>query len=900
MTSSDSTQVKSATLRQTRRADAAACALLALAPLMWLWPALLAGATFVPFDIARFDPWSIDQTAEERTQLAGSPSNFDVTEVPVLVLPEIELAHAELEEGRFPGWNPYARFGAPLFANGLAALLHPVNRLTMLNREDPGQGLVWRAWIALAVAGLGCFSLLRALRLRTAAALFGGLAFAFGGQLTANLHFYMRADALVWQPIMLLGCLLVSRASNTWGRVPGTLLLAASTMMTWLSGFPPFAVVATLVCGVWAACLLGLRSVRTRELREVILDGAFLAAGVGLGIAMTGPQLLPMLAYFPESNRDLQPTADSLASQGYDPVGFLEMLLPHTFMTPTGEAQPTTSANPLVMRLYSRSSWGEGVPFWPPNLNFTEYALFPGALTFLLALVGITTRLRLAWAFTAMLATCLLLMPGMASLARVHMLPFIENIQPMRFSGPVGLLLAVLAACGLQRILDARAWRRGFAAAIAGALIATGVLTIAVAGLGFDRDTIYSDLLAQYREALQSEISLENVVSFFPEGAFDDATSRIRWSALLAFPRWLLLGAATLGGAVWMQRHPSWKFSAPAALCAFVLLVDLFWFGQRVASPRVLLDRSPTPIHQALFDARDRHAPTGGFSVIRAVHTDLPFSPEQLPPGTLFPHRIRDLNAYAFVDRHSSAVFRALYPGRMQREYWPLALPDDERLELPLFDLMGTRYVLTKHPPGRKEDLEHAGTPVVRFSGEGGRFVLHERTTALGRAFVVPTIRSMESEQELVDALTAPDLDPLTAVLTLPEDAELIGSGSVTADAAASERKVRFERDVPGHVVVEVEDGPEGFLVLNDAFLSGWEVSIDGAPATTARGNLWMRVLRIPKGAHTVEYRYTPPRLAAGYWVGRIAFLLLLGLTATWLTDLLRSRRQTRPTAIAP
>ena len=152
---------------------------LVLLPLVWLWPSVFGSRTFVSYDINQFAPASILASDSELAQ-AREGANFDVTEVPVWFVPELELASRELREGRLPTWNPNARGGAPLHAHGLIGLCYPPNWLALF-ADEPASRLSWVAWCNLALAGLLAFGLLRQLGFGLPAAWFGAALFELSG-----------------------------------------------------------------------------------------------------------------------------------------------------------------------------------------------------------------------------------------------------------------------------------------------------------------------------------------------------------------------------------------------------------------------------------------------------------------------------------------------------------------------------------------------------------------------------------------------------------------------------------------------------------------------------------------------------------------------------------------------
>ena len=140
---------------------------LALLPVAFLWPSLFGAGVFLPYDPARFPPAATLLSAEERAALEAQRANFDVLELPIVVVPELQLSQQQLGLGAMPAWNPYARFGGPLFASGLTGLAYPPT-WQLLARDDPREGLALHAWFGFVVAGWLCFWLLRALRVKQA------------------------------------------------------------------------------------------------------------------------------------------------------------------------------------------------------------------------------------------------------------------------------------------------------------------------------------------------------------------------------------------------------------------------------------------------------------------------------------------------------------------------------------------------------------------------------------------------------------------------------------------------------------------------------------------------------------------------------------------------------------
>lgn len=850
------------------KAQSLACLLvLVLAPLTFLWSSIVGGKTYLPFDVAEWGPIRTTLTDAEFAALQKG-ANHDSTEVTLTFRPEWKFAAAELRSGRLPEWNPYARIGAPLLATSVVGLLYPPNWI-LYCYADPADGLGLCAWLAFVIAGTTMFGLARALALPHLAALFAALAFQLGATLTANAHFYQRLDALVWLPGMLWAVHAIAHGDAA-RRLRGVVGLALATFFTWTAGFAPYAAPATFLAGlflIWRA-FGEARTGGLRAARSATLTGA---AGFALGFVLAAVQLLPMFAFFPESNRNPHPTPDAIASQGFDPLGLLGYLMPDAFGSPLTTAALPYEKSPFVWWLSTRAGWAEGAAF-PPNYNFIEYAVFPGTLTLVLAGIGLASAtVRLRW----FAVFALLVLHGLANagawIAPLLRLPGLESVPPMRFVGPACVVVALLAGSGLAALRRGTVPLRPFA--VGSALLAAGAL-IAYRALAHHTgqswlDAVTPDLIARYgkRFANIDATLVRQTLGNFAEPGLAQLRSNLLYAALAfgSAALWLLFARRT------------GRLGTLAAITATV--VELAMLAEPQNRGRTLLPETDTAVHRFLRAERDRHAEDGGITVARAGYAvdpasgaQVPTLPFMLPPCTLVPERIRDLHIYTFVDGRSHLCFKRIYgQGHMHREYWPLAFLDDARLELPFFDLLGLRYLLST------QRLEHAGPKVgPEWKGPGGEFFVYERPNALPRAFLVGGVQVVPDDEAAITAIVDPKFRPKDRVVLTPDQLAVLDAPSL--DPAAAGRTAKFVLDANNHLVIEVGPGPAGLLVLSDACMSGWTAVVSGAPTQIARGDLFCRVVRVPAGACTVEMRYRTPRLVAGLAVTLLGGLVVLVL----------------------
>ncbi len=849
-----------------RRQSRFALALLLLLPLSLLWRSVVGLEVFVPFSAATFPPFNAELTAEQRAAIAEH-ANMDVTEIPVTFLPELQFVRDELAAGRLPHWNPHARFGAALLATSVVGLMYPPNWLGFL-ATDPAHGLAITAYLALVIAGGLMFGFLRARNLSPMVALFGAIAFAYCGFCSANLHFYQRLHAVVWLPGALWALTRMQQRSARSRRVAGS-GLALCLAMSWLAGFPAFAAPATLVAAAYALCLC----VEQARANGAAAARTFaLSAGVfaGLGLLLAAVQLLPMFAFFPESNRDPNPTRDSTAGQAFDPMGFLGYLLPDAFGSPAHSGQPPYAYSLLAWSLFSRRSWDTGIAF-QPNYNFIEYTQYPGALVLLLAIAGALGSRSRGWRWGLILTLAALWTLACAGpwTAAINDLPFVRSVPPMRFMGPASVLVAVLAALGTERA----ALTRARAAALAGLAVVLAAACM-ITRIAFSTLTPTTWLLREAPHLIEHyKARFPNATPELVQGFFGEHTA----SSYGLLRDNLTYGATAFAlAAVWFALWALWArgervargLRLVALLATLAELLTLAWPLTR-GRPNVPLI---SPALDLLRRERVARADEGGFAVIRGTAT-ADTLPRALPPCLLVPERIRDVHAYTFVDARSHRLFSTLYgPDHMIRGYWPSAFPDDERLTRPLFDLLGVRYALSTDEP-----LRFGGKEIGLEPPPAGRFFVYERPGALPRAFIVPDVHELADEDAVIAAMTAPTLQPRAAVLVTTDVAPALHGHS--GQAGAEQRAVRVLEDIPTALTLQVQAGSPGFLVVSDALMRGWTAEVNGVAVPIVRGNLFMRVLPIGSDSTEVRFTYVTPRLALGAAVSSAALLVLLGLT---------------------
>ncbi len=878
---------------------------LLLLPIILLWPCLVGDRTFVPWDIAQFPPARTLMTDAQYADVTRN-NNTDITEIPVMFLPELEFIVSEIKAGRVPHWNPYARSGTTVWASSILGVWYPLNWI-MLLEDDPADALALGAFLSIAIAMLLMYGLLVHFGLSVPGALFGALAFGISGTLTVNLHFYQRINALIWLPGILWAISATSKGKGA-ARLPGLLGLAGCMFMTHTAGFPPYALVATLVA--IAFCLLALAVNLPKGAKETFQLALMLAAGAALGVMIAAIQSIPMFEFFPESNRTMQAAGNSLASGGYDPAGLLGYLCPtmytHPHINHIGGLRDTFS--PVFWLLYSRGSWEpfRNIPVgtvFQPNLNFCEYTVFVGTPTLLLAFAGLFSaghRIRWAVGFTLVF---LFVLASAAHWFRpvLEATPF-RWVPPTRYTGVACLFVAALAAFGIHALPNITTAVRRAIWTLGISLGALFLGTAAWVHWSFETPTAFLDamtpMLREKYTARFPHVPYEQLPDKIKIYMSSDAAGAQRQLEANLFTSGIVL---LLSGYLFLflpvLRRRRCGISVAQILLVVMTSVELLRFGVPLNTGRELHGRplNQTKIHEFLRQKRDEYGGSGGFSVVRAhdaVKRSVVPSPTQMPPDTLLNEHIRDQQAYTFVDKWSHRPILKIYgPSQLARNTWALSICDDERLTLPYWDMIGVRYILTE------DELKHAGKRVgPELSGPPGaknptmHFYVYERENPLPRAWIVHSVKSPtvvatretpDPSQDMVDAISAREFAPAQYALVDPDTLKTLGApaGSKTP---GNTRKVNFPiLNETNTLTIDIEAGEKGYLVVNDTKMRGWTAQYrhaDGTtePATIHGANLFQRLVEVPAGAVTVEFNYTTPGFVTG-------LSLTLGGVVVWL-----------------
>ncbi|HYP21695.1 MAG TPA: YfhO family protein, partial [Chloroflexia bacterium] len=324
-----------------------------------------------------------------------------------------------------------------------------------------------------------------------------------------------------------------------------------------------------------------------------------------------------------------------------------------------------------------------------------------------------------------------------------------------------------------------------------------------------------------------------------------------------------------LGALVLLARWRGWiPAAAVPVLLVALLYSDLWTFGNAYnpTTPRAAV-LPPTQVTRYLTEHLGHERMAGTLNVLR--------------PNVAAVFGLRDLRGYEpIVEGTFAHMYNDFYHQSRTRVF---DLQRKQDLELTKTDqrqlnIAGVRYVATV----RKPRVDGSARPYT-FILQDRRVAVYENLEAFPRAYVVFGSSVVPDTEEAIAAVRSPGLDPNRTVI--------LNAGDVVTAPAALDRSstpVTWLADEPERVELRATLPQPGWLVLSDNFAPGWEVEVDGQPATLLRGNVAFRAVAVPAGTHTVSFHYRPRIF---YIAAAISALSTLAALAIGSISLLRTRR---------
>ena len=816
--------------------------------------------------------------------------------------------------GEIPLWNPYLFMGVPFLANPQAGVLYPLN-WPLIGFAAPiavKAAILVHTWIA----GLGTFSLARRLKLSTMAAILAGLLFALGGHLTAKVEQVNQLQGLAWLPWLFLAWDLLLRGKNPVG---AGLAMSVLLALQLTAGHTQTTFITMIGLIVW---WLAAPVRRTRN--NILLPVAFIT----LGILLSAAQLLPTLELSQNSLRSGGLSFSEAVSFSLNPLLIGRALLPGYSRAIFSEFVAYVGVIALGFVVVAMCSFGRRLE--SGDFRLWRAVAVLGLIGLFFALGGFNPiywvlvrfvpgfnlfRAPARWLVLWALGAALLAGRGLDSLANLD--AGLRRQAALITGGIVAALLGL--AIGSARLVPpGEAGPLGFPAFIdfGGWLAALAIFTLAIGLRNWQR---LQPLTVNLRSFLLVCIAIVELLFSSQRLPLNNLTAPEAYSSVRPAMTQLLAARE--------DSLPAGRFLSMSAL--------LFDPGDLAAIRSILEPHLP---EEAVFD-----------SIVAAkakevLAPNLPLAWE-VPAVDGYDGGVLPLLAYAQFAKGFTGE-RSSPDGRL-REYvtetppnWLLNITNtrwlitdkvddvwiadvyyDLQIEIPLvlgerteirhvpeFSATALGLVIAAHTEasllghviGELDYGESLQLPISNSISESGlamvpfgdivrltklsieanvaEFVLRgaalidERTGAFLPLTLGPYRLAHSGDVKIYENLNVFPRAYLVHDLPLVQSTEPIGTA-------------RIETYSPTQVEISTSAAEDALLVLADSAYPGWQATLDGVPTDIDTANGLFRVVRVPSGEHTVEYKFESQSWRWGGWLSSagigVWILLLVWSTRT-------------------
>jgi hypothetical protein len=331
---------------------------------------------------------------------------------------------------------------------------------------------------------------------------------------------------------------------------------------------------------------------------------------------------------------------------------------------------------------------------------------------------------------------------------------------------------------------------------------------------------------------------------------------------------------------------PTWKVSLLVAL----FLADLWMLAWGLVAVRPEAEIYGTS--RSVRYLEEHRLPRG-----RILDRDSAPGSSTSPLGTGTPlallQRLEVVRGYEPLDVQRYKEFLQLITGRdaplraddlLTRNFTMPAMIDFELRDLGLLDLLGVRYVLQPAEadapsPSWEKRVEDEAPVAYEMSGKQTAgvhtlppYAVYRNPNAFPRAFVVFEASPLPERSSVLAAMKQTDFHRHV----LLEDFTPTQERRETK--ANGRRAVAIVTYEPDRVVMQVEEGAPGWLVLADVWYPGWNCTVNGKATPIHRANFLFRAVAVSEGPQEVVFTFALPRYGLGKRISSLGLAGVVGL----------------------
>lgn len=202
---------------------------------------------------------------------------------------------------------------------------------------------------------------------------------------------------------------------------------------------------------------------------------------------------------------------------------------------------------------------------------------------------------------------------------------------------------------------------------------------------------------------------------------------------------------------------------------------------------------------------------------------------------------------------------RAVGPGENAVDPNLRLFPDSFRgYKCRLARLLGIDYLVLDRPIAKLP--RHVPRPLATMLYGAPGFYIYKLSPIVARAYLADRVKPIDNEQSIADHLV-PDFDRTFEALVDDRQVGALSKNLLAREAsddAAPPPAVTIASYADNRIVLEVDSARGGLVVLHDLYYPGWEVTVDGAPASVVKANVLFRGVEAPPGKHEIVFAFRP------------------------------------------
>ena len=190
------------------------------------------------------------------------------------------------------------------------------------------------------------------------------------------------------------------------------------------------------------------------------------------------------------------------------------------------------------------------------------------------------------------------------------------------------------------------------------------------------------------------------------------------------------------------------------------------------------------------------------------------------------------------------------------------------------------------------EVLHMLNTKYIIFPGENNQESVQLNQDANGNAWFVDEVVWVDTADEEIRGLDS--LNTKMSAVVRREYKDMLAGLAFERDSKASIRLTEYRAD---QMTYEAETESDQLAVFSEMYYeNGWKAYVDGEPVPHLRANYVLRALVVPKGRHSIVFRFEPEVIRIGSGVTLVSYAIFLLAPLGWyLTERKRKNVQSHP-----